>query len=787
MDTRLGWLAALGAFGLVTARMGSLLTEGFGTVSWFPILFTAAVLGGAVTALLGAASVRPPAVLAVTMLGAGLALARVAAGPTLVLGFIPGGESVDLLAAEVAIALELIRYGAAPVLAVPGLVAVLAALYWLLGAVIAFGGMRRRPGLMILPPLGFYLILATLDRAPVRWWFVGAMALVGGLGLLAGRGRRAAGRARYALTGRAVPATARTLPMAVLFTLMMAAVWSTGAFAAVVPESGMVSWRSASGFGGGLFGGFSINLFAGMRQDLVGNDATVVFVARVSEAAPPNQELYWKLTTLDVFDGEYWRPARFAINRPTTRNWEAEDFAFRGPTIRVEQVVQIVALRQNYLPLIYSPVAMRSDDPLLSASHRVREDGSVTFDTNTREGMQYRVTSDIPQADLSVLASNGAGQLSPLFAQAVEAGEIVITPAPVQIPLPPGRVRDDYLDLPDDLPEQLSGLARTVAGAGTTDYERALLLESFFLTDPSFVYDAAASTGHSSINLTEWLSDPDSRNYRRGYCEQFATAMAVMARSLGIPSRVVMGFAPGEVQNVNGEEQIVVRARNAHAWVELYLAGQGWIRFDPTPRGDSINRGTVEDLGFDPTLYLPEPGAGSSGPGAVRVPPDRVPEFEIPGDLPPGDILIELPSRSPMWIPVLAAALVATGLVPGMKEARRLRRRHQVKAGDLFPAWRQVSDLSIDLGYRVVPSQTPRELAVAVDRSLLPLAGAVSAYLYGGKIREDRLELMKEAERRLRQKHRGRQWWSAQLSLRSLPSPWQLWRGVTTRRRDAPH
>ena len=165
-----------------------------------------------------------------------------------------------------------------------------------------------------------------------------------------------------------------------------------------------------------------------------------------------------------------------------------------------------------------------------------------------------------------------------------------------------------YTALPEDLPPSIAGLARQVTARTSTDFERALVLEEFFRNAGGFVYDASASTGHSSLQMEDWLLVPASRNYRRGYCEQFASAMAVMARVLDIPARVVIGFAPGTIQTQSdGTEVIVVRARDAHAWVEVYLQGQGWVRFDPTPRSDGSNPPTARQVGFTPTEYLPAP------------------------------------------------------------------------------------------------------------------------------------------------------------------------------------
>ena len=164
-----------------------------------------------------------------------------------------------------------------------------------------------------------------------------------------------------------------------------------------------------------------------------------------------------------------------------------------------------------------------------------------------------------------------------------------------------------------------------------TAFEKALLLEAWFRDPNEFTYSIDIDPGHSARDLADWILDEDSPNYRTGYCEQFATAMAAMARSLSIPSRVVLGFTPGEVL---ADGRIVVRGKNAHAWVELWMNGQGWVRFDPTPRGDGINPSTnfnAVGVGFDARNFIPDPEdlIDPTDPGATGQPtnPDG-PDFE---------------------------------------------------------------------------------------------------------------------------------------------------------------
>ena len=207
------------------------------------------------------------------------------------------------------------------------------------------------------------------------------------------------------------------MPALFIAAVALTGTFSTFQFASAVPESGMVAWRNPTGFGGSLFGGFSYNLFASMQQDLAANSDVVLFLARVSESAPANSELYWKLISLDTFDGSYWLPGNLGISRPASPDqWEAPDFAWQGNQVRVQSVVRIENLRQNYLPVLYSPRGVESDNSILMSSYRSREDGSLKFDARTQEGLIYRVTSDIPIPDLALLATEG-GELSPAVRQ----------------------------------------------------------------------------------------------------------------------------------------------------------------------------------------------------------------------------------------------------------------------------------------------------------------------------------------------------------------------------------
>ncbi|HEX2420399.1 MAG TPA: DUF3488 and transglutaminase-like domain-containing protein [Acidimicrobiia bacterium] len=771
MGARLSLLACLGAFALALQRMSRLVESGPSDPDLVPVLIVATLIGASITAAARLARLGPALTFILGLSGASLVFARLAAASTLAGGLVPTPSTPAAVGAEMTVALELIRFGSAPVTASPGIVAVLAVVFWTLGTLAISGLLARRPLLATMPTLSFYLLAATFDRRPPEWWGPAGLIIIGAIAFWAAATDRSGGRARLRSTGAPLASHSYRLPITMVVIVALAGTFSTFRFAAAVPESGMVAWRNPTGFGGGLFGGFSYNLFTSMQEDLAGESPEILFLARVSESAPPTSELYWKLITLDTFDGTYWLPANLGIRRAESpSHWEAEDFAFQGETVLVESVVRISALRENYLPVLYSPRSLETDDRLLSASHRSREDGSIKFDARTKQGLEYRVISEIPVPNLAALATDG-DSLSPMFANAQEQGFFNLPPVEARSPEPPSRrLTSLYTELPDDLSDVIRALARQVTERARTDFERGLILEEFFRTTGEFVYDLEASTGHSALQLEEWMLDPESRNYRRGYCEQFASAMAVMARSIGIPARVVIGFSPGDVQNqADGSEVIVVRARNGHAWVELYMEGQGWVRFDPTPRADGSNPATAFAVGFDPNEFLPEPTdptqIASALPGSLAGIDRRFLEEA-------GDPTLGVPAApsgaAGSWI-WWQAPLGLLGLVPAAKLVRRRARLRRLAGGDVTAAWAELIDRLSDLGHRPPLSETPSEVAASFEGpGLRPLAERLSAHLFGRRKIGDGRAALELAEHSLRRVYPRWRWWLTWLQPASL-------------------
>jgi transglutaminase-like putative cysteine protease len=151
----------------------------------------------------------------------------------------------------------------------------------------------------------------------------------------------------------------------------------------------------------------------------------------------------------------------------------------------------------------------------------------------------------------------------------------------------PADILATYLQVPD-LDPRIPPLALEATASATTPYDKAVALEGYLRTHYGYTLDLSGTPGNDP--LAHFLFER-----RAGHCEYFASAMTVMLRTLGIPARYINGFQTGEYNNIGGD--FIVRASDAHSWVEAYFPGSGWITFDPTPVGDSAAQGWTASFG----------------------------------------------------------------------------------------------------------------------------------------------------------------------------------------------
>lgn len=138
-------------------------------------------------------------------------------------------------------------------------------------------------------------------------------------------------------------------------------------------------------------------------------------------------------------------------------------------------------------------------------------------------------------------------------------------------------VADAYLQVPPGLDPRIKQLAEQVTSKASNPYDKALALELYLKTHYAYTLDLRGDPGDDPLAYFLFTR-------HAGHCEYFASAMAIMLREIGIPSRYATGFLPGEFNDVGGD--FIIRASDAHAWVEVLFPGYGWITFDPTPGSD---------------------------------------------------------------------------------------------------------------------------------------------------------------------------------------------------------
>ena len=263
---------------------------------------------------------------------------------------------------------------------------------------------------------------------------------------------------------------------------------------------------------------------------------------------------------------------------------------------------------------------------------------------------------------------------------------------------------DRYLELPDDMPSIIASTAREVTADATNDYDRVVALQRFF-RDGDFRYSETAPVaddydGNGVDVIAEFLQR------KAGYCVHFSSAMAVMARTLDIPSRIAVGYAPGGTNGiVDGETEYTATSDDLHAWTEIYFEGVGWIRFDPTTSVGAATR-FVEPVSDTPD----SPDAADQEREAVPAPqtPDRI----------DGGVVAETdtPETAPRTAIATAAGLLVIGAVPWL--VRSARRRWRLGRGrtDVEPLWRELEDVARDLRIPASAADTPRGFAGRLAR-----------------------------------------------------------------------
>ncbi|WP_144762977.1 DUF3488 and transglutaminase-like domain-containing protein [Curtobacterium sp. 9128] len=439
-----------------------------------------------------------------------------------------------------------------------------------------------------------------------------------------------------------------------------------------------------------------------LGQDLRRPSELEVFRYRTSDGQPE----YLKLADLDEFGTGDWVPTVTDVsNAPTADQQQWAVGVNPRVATRGDVTVQITGLSSNYLPVPSGAVSIQSQSTNLELDQwRWMGDSNTVRSTGpaTRRGATYEVYGASTFANAYLDAIDAAGRLEPFD------GRGYPTPSKAQL-------RTD-LALPKDLPSSIAATARRVAGGATTDYEKARTIEQWFRSD-LFTYSETAPVqqgydGDSMDVVAKFLQ------VREGYCVHFSSAMAVMARTLGIPSRIAVGYRAGGTQE-GGEW--AVSNRQLHSWPELYIAGAGWVAFEPTPDSDTAATPDSEPSqtpsAAAPETPLPQPDS-STEPSATTTPTPSASAAPGAGASAGGS------SGGPWGIAV--GVLVALAVLVAPAAVRALRRRSRLAAvaagrSPAVSAWRELLDDVADHGY--APGLAPPGDAAAAARTARAVLG----------------------------------------------------------------
>jgi transglutaminase-like putative cysteine protease len=272
------------------------------------------------------------------------------------------------------------------------------------------------------------------------------------------------------------------------------------------------------------------------------------------------------------------------------------------------------------------------------------------------------------------------------------------------------------------IPQQVRGLVDSIGGTDGT-YSKARAINDYF-TNPAngFVYSLTTKAGDSGSDLVDFLTN------KQGFCQQYAAAEAVMFRLAGIPARVVLGYAH-DVPDQNGT--FTITSDDAHAWVEAFFSGFGWVPFDPTPL-DGISGGSANDL-----PWAPHPTPASTGLSAtssndasrnpVTQPRKPTDNGNNGSDNAASANITNVPVR---WIVlgiIIAMLLVVLALPAIIRERRRRRRLRRAARVGPEPLWEELADTVTDLGYLWSPARTPQQVSLWLADPAGPAAAALAA------------------------------------------------------------
>lgn len=453
-----------------------------------------------------------------------------------ILGFLPGPKAIDQIGDVLRGAVTVIQTGVPPVEPTPpilclvviaiGLVAVL------VDALAVAAGTPAASGLVL---LCVYAVPASLADDMLPWWsFVlgaGSYAL---LLYVDGTHRHQVWRGRNSRSGGASVGT----PIGLVGVAMVLALFVGSTFT-IIGTVGQLPGNAGSATGSG---GFALKAFTNLRGMLNQKGNQEMFRVRGMQ----DDRRYLRATTLKQYiPNQGWSiGAGMPSGSPLTGELPLEPGRTGdGPATRIE--IEPVNSDDNWAPVFGSPRRIEG----INGDIRFDEASGSVYSRRQRKFPTYVEFADLSQPTYDQLRTS--------------------VPAS-------GEVRAEYLDLPP-LDPQITALARSLTAGKTNQWDKVRALKDYFSPDNGFVYRTETAAKSDADALVDFLFKG-----KTGYCEQYASAMGVLARAAGIPARVAIGYTAGFQMG----DYRSITTQDAHAWVEVFFPQYGWVTVDPTPLAD---------------------------------------------------------------------------------------------------------------------------------------------------------------------------------------------------------
>ena len=447
-------------------------------------------------------------------------------------------------------------------------------------------------------------------------------------------------------------------------------------------------FATGDGGGSGGTGGTAVSPLLRVGSLLEGRQEPVL--TYTTTAADPGEQ-YFQVYALNYDKrGNQWLP-QGSTDKPT-----AGVLPFKAPGIigstPVSHVRTDVEISKDYsgpavLPLPYAPTQVNIKG---GADGWVESSGSLMVSNN-----------GLDMASLSYI---------------VRSTEATPRAANISNESAPTEIQTEYgsYDGPDK--NELRRIAKDNTDGATTPLQKATDLENWFLNNFSYSLKP-------ELPAKNWLPAFLTTD-QKGFCSQFAQAFAVLARLVGIPSRIAVGYTGGTpVAGQDGHWQVTTA--DAHAWPELYFAGEGWLRFEPTPSG-TAGQATAEVPAYASlgNPIPPEKGSSVSNPASAPHTPPSDGRRQITGHLDHGaDSGFTTASQhagSDLWLTAgIPAAVFLLIAWPALIRLATRRRRWLTASSDAdlaHAAWRELTDDLADYGLGFTPAETPRAVARRVTR-----------------------------------------------------------------------